>query len=72
VKRGDGTLRVHVSCTQPFGSGSTTDGVWHDDISAVGIGHIRKDVVLVPADETLPVIEAGTDWTRLIIEKREK
>jgi hypothetical protein len=40
------------------------------DISAVGIGHIRQDLVLVP--RSAEPIEIGPDrWTRLLVDRIE-
>jgi hypothetical protein len=67
VKRGDGTLRVIV-----YGEdGTRAEPTIHENISAVGVGHISKDLVLVPADETLKTIEVGTTWTRVIVNKSD-
>ena len=40
----------------------------YDDISAIGIGHERKDLVLVGASGSFTEI-AGLGWTRLIVER---
>ena len=45
----------------------------YDHISAVGIGHLRKDLVLVPEGErTKPIEIKPEDWTRLTINRNDK
>lgn len=42
----------------------------YDRISAVGIGHLRKDLILVPDGEGAKPIEIKPeDWTRLTINR---
>ena len=48
----------------------TVDGVDHHGISAVGIGHLRKDLVLVTpprANTQESARELGTDWRQVCI-----
>jgi hypothetical protein len=66
VKRGDGSLCVVVYYV------NNRSTLTYGDISAVGIGHIKKDLVLVPADDTKEPFECGTDWASITIDKEIK
>lgn len=53
-------MKVHVG---------TSEGLQeYANISAIGIGHLRKDLVLVPEDGK-PIEIKPDEWSRLLIEK---
>jgi len=44
--------------------------IFHGDLSALGIGHIQQDLVLVPQDGE-PTILGPDRWTRLCVDRIE-
>ena len=55
---------------EPLGA-VVVDGQRHDRVVSVGVGHLRKDLVLVELgdDEKMVAVERGTSWSKLTIER---